>query len=64
MSARVKSRTDDELTTGAAAKVAGVTSWTICRWIHDGLFPKGGYRRTATGRFFVKRWALKEVMGQ
>ncbi len=62
--AATKSRSDEELTTGAAAKIAGVTAWTICRWIHDGLFPAKGYRRTASGRFYVKRWALKEAMGQ
>lgn len=64
MTATTKSETDEELTTGAAAKIAGVTSWTICRWIQSGLFDENGYRKTASGRFFVKRSALQEVMGK
>jgi hypothetical protein len=64
MTATTKSQSDDELTTGAAAKIAGVTSWTICRWIQSGLFEEDGYRKTASGRFFVKQSALREVMGK
>jgi hypothetical protein len=54
----------EELTTSAAAKVAGVSSWTICRWIHDEVIPKRGVRQTRSGRFHVKMWALKKAMGE
>jgi hypothetical protein len=61
---QANTRTAEELTTSAAAKTAGVTSWTICRWIRDGVIPSRGVRTTGTGRFHIKPWALKKAMGK
>lgn len=53
----------DLLSVSACRKLAGCSAQTVRRWINDGVIDRDGWTKTASGRYRVYRWAIREAAG-